>query len=179
MSPARARTAVLVAALSGVVAWVALDLWTGGGGTRPPLSWATVLGTLALALAVLAAGLPVRRWVRERAETRASPGRNGNGRSNGRPAARPLDPLVAARTAVLAKAAAYGGAVLVGWFAGQVVVLLPDLVGVRTHDLLVALLALGAAVLLVVAGFVVQYWCRIPPEDDDHTEVDDADVGHA
>ena len=41
MTPARVRIAVLVTLLTGAVAWVLLDLWTGGGGTRPPLSWAT------------------------------------------------------------------------------------------------------------------------------------------
>jgi hypothetical protein len=163
VTPARPWTAALIAVLSGLVSWVGLDLWTGGGGTRPPLSWATAAATLALALAVIAAGLPVRRWMRARAAART-----GNGGGNGRPPrpARPVDPLVAARTAVLAKAAAYGGSLLVGWFLGQVAVLLPDLVGARRRDLVIGLLALLAAVSLVVAGFVVQHWCRIPPEDD-------------
>lgn len=160
MRPARVRVAVLVALLTGAAAWVLLDLWTGSGGTRPPLSWPTAVGTLVLAAAVLAAGWPVRSWQRDRARARSA----GNGP---RPPGRPLDPLVAARTAVLAKAAAYGGAVLVGWFAGQALVLLPDLVGARKRDLLIALLATLAAVLLVVAGFVVQHWCRVPPDDDD------------
>jgi hypothetical protein len=42
-----------------------------------------------------------------------------------------VDALVAARTVVLAKAAAYGGGLLAGWYVGQGLALLPDLVEVR------------------------------------------------
>lgn len=148
MTPARVVTALLAALVSVAVSWVVLDTWTGSGGNPLPLSWSAVVGTLALVVVVVAAGLPVRRWVRGR-RTRA------------------LDPLVAARTAVLSKAAAYGGAVLTGWYASQALLVLPDLVGVRRERFVIALVATGAAVAVSVAGFVVQHWCRIPPDDDD------------
>lgn len=148
MRPARAGTAVVVALVVAALGWVALDLWTGNGGTYVPLPWTAVAGTAALAVAVVAAGLPVRRWV--------------DGRRD-----RPLDPLVAARTVVLAKAAAYGGAVLAGWYAAQALVIVPDLVGARRTRFVLAVLAVLAAVAVCVAGFVVQRWCRVPPEDDD------------
>ena len=148
MRPAKIVTALLVALVAGVVSWVALNTWTGSGGNPPPLPWASVAGTAALVAIVIAAGIPVRRWVRGRRD-------------------RPLDPLVAARSAVLGKAAAYGGAVLTGWYLSQAAVVLPDLVGVRRERLFVALVATVAAVGLSAAGFVVQYWCRIPPSDDD------------
>jgi hypothetical protein len=146
--PAKIVTALLVALVAGVVSWVALNTWTGSGGNPPPLPWASVAGTAALVAIVIAAGIPVRRWVRGRRD-------------------RPLDPLVAARSAVLGKAAAYGGAVLTGWYLSQAALVLPDLVGVRRERLFVALVAAVAAVGLSAAGFVVQYWCRIPPSDDD------------
>jgi hypothetical protein len=148
LTPARIVTALLVALVTAVVGWVALDTWTGSGGNPPLLPWAAVAGTAALVVVVIAAGLPVRRWVRGRRD-------------------RALDPLVAARTAVLAKAAAYGGAVLAGWYLSQAVLVLPDLVGVRRDRFIVALVAVGAAIALSAAGFVVQHWCRIPPSDDD------------
>lgn len=172
MTPAKPWPSVLVALISSLLCWVLLDMWTGSGGTRPPLSWAAPACTLALAVVLLVAGWPVRRWVREARKLRPAG-----------PAAqrKRLDPIVAARTAVLAKAAAYGGSVLVGWYVGQAAVLLPDLVGVRGRDLVVALVAVLTAVLLVVAGFVVQHWCRVPPEDgpDSDRGTDDLSAGRS
>lgn len=147
MTPARIVTALLIALVSVTVCWVGLDIWTGSGGNPLPLSWSAVVGTVALVAVVIAAGLPVRRWVHGRRD-------------------RALDPLVAARTAVLAKASAYGGAALIGWYLSQGLLLLPDLVGERRERFIVALVASAAAAGVSVAGFVVQQWCRIPPDDD-------------
>jgi uncharacterized membrane protein YgcG len=110
------------------------------------LPWTAVAGTAALAVAVVAAGLPVRRWMTGRRDA-------------------PLDPLVAARTVVLAKAAAYGGALLAGWYAAQALVIVPDLVGVPRTRFLLATGAAAAAIAVCAAGFVVQRWCRVPPDD--------------
>ena len=148
MTPARVVPALLIALVSVTVCWVGLDIWTGSGGNPLPLSWPAVVGTVALVAVVIAAGLPVRKWVHGRRD-------------------RVLDPLVAARTAVLAKAAAYGGAALVGWYLSQGLLVLPDLVGARRERLIIALLAAAAAAGVSVAGFVVQHWCRIPPDDDE------------
>ena len=149
MKPVRPRTLVLLAVVAALFGWLLLDTWTRRGGEPPPLPWTAAAGTFALAVAVPAAGLPVRRWVQGRRE-------------------RPLDPLVAARTVVFAEAAAYGGAVLAGWYAAQGLDLLPDLVGSRLTRLIVAAAALVGAVLLSGAGLLVQRWCRIPPDDDEH-----------
>jgi Protein of unknown function (DUF3180) len=147
MTPARILTAVLIALASTAICWVALDLWAGSGGNPPPLSWVAVFVVVALVLVVIAAGLPVRRWMHGQRE-------------------RVLDPLVAARTAVLAKAAAYGGALIGGWYLSQAVLVLPDLVGARRQRFIIALVAAALAAGLSVAGFVVQRWCKIPPEGD-------------
>jgi hypothetical protein len=147
VTPAKILTALLIALVSTAIAWVALDLWAGAGGEPPPLSWVAVFVVVALVLVVITAGLPVRRWMRGQRD-------------------RALDPLVAARTAVLAKAAAYGGALIVGWYLSQALLVLPDLDGVRRTRFTIALVATALAVALCVAGFVVQRWCRIPPEDD-------------
>lgn len=148
MRPARITTAVIIALVAGAISWIVLDSWTGGGGNPPPLPWASVLAVAALLGVVLAAGWPVRRWLHGRRD-------------------RPIDPLVAARTAVLARAAAYGGGVLTGWYLSQAVLVLPDLVGERRERFITALVAGAVAIGLSAAGFVVQHWCRIPPEDDD------------
>ena len=148
MPPARAGTVVLTAVLGTAVGWVALDVWEGSGRELPRLPWTAVAGTAALAIAVVSAGLPVRRWVAGRRD-------------------RPLDPLTAARTVVFAKAAAYGGALLVGWYLAQALVIVPDVVGDRRTRLVLALVATAAAAAVAGAGLLVQRWCRVPPGDDD------------
>jgi hypothetical protein len=146
MTPARIGTALLIALVSVAVCWVGMDQWTANGGDPLPLSWSAVVGTTALIAAVIASGVPVRRWVRGRRD-------------------RVLDPMVAARTAVLAKAAAYGGPALAGWYLSQALLILPDLIGARRERFIVALAAGVAGIGVSVAGFVVQRWCRIPPDD--------------
>lgn len=153
MTPARPWPAVLAAVVVTALGWAGLRLWTRSGGTYVPLPWTAVAGTAALALVVLALGTPVRRWVSGRRD-------------------HALDPLVAARTVVLAKAAAYGGALLVGWYAAQALVILPDVVGARRTRLVLAALAAVASLGVSVAGFVVQRWCRVPPDDEGGTARD-------
>jgi hypothetical protein len=148
VSPARAGQVALIAVVSTAASWLLLDTWTGSGQEPPPLPWTAVAGTFALAIAVVSLGVPVRRWVAGRRD-------------------RPLDPLYAARAFVLAKAAAFGGAVLTGWYLGQALALLPDVVGARRAKLLLALAAAVAAVAVSAAGLLVQRWCRVPPSDDD------------
>lgn len=146
--PARAGQVALIAVVTTAASWLLLDTLAGSGREPLPLPWTAVAGTAALAIAVVSLGVPVRRWVSGRRD-------------------RPLDPLYAARAFVLAKAAAYGGAVLTGWYVGQALALLPDLIGARRSTFFLALLAAVAAVAISVAGLVVQRWCRVPPSDDD------------
>ena len=153
--PARIRTAVSLAAGSLALGWTGLDWWARDGREPLPLPWTAVVGTAALAIAVVAAGLPVRRWLR-----------------GGAPA--PVNPLVAARTVVLAKAAAYGGAILAGWYGAQALEVIPDLVGARRTRFTLALLAAASAIAVSIAGLVVQQWCRVPPGDDDSRPTDHA-----
>lgn len=126
---------------------------------RPPLL-AAVLLTVMAGL-VLRLARPVRQYLR--------------GKATGS-----LDPLRAARTVVLAQAAALTGAAAAGWYAGQLAVVLTELslVANRSRILPLALLVL-AGVLLGGAGIVAQRWCRIGPREDrdhdDHDERDDAD----
>ena len=94
---------------------------------------------------------PVRRYLQGRATTS-------------------LDPLRAARTVVLAQAAALTGSAAAGWYAGQLVVVLTDLSLDANRGRLLPLGALVVAgVALAAAGLVAQRWCRIDPpaEDDD------------
>jgi Protein of unknown function (DUF3180) len=145
--PARASSALLVALVATAVSWFVLDLWTGHGGRLLPLPWFAAVAIIVVAVVVLVLGWEVRRSVRGERPT-------------------PVDPLAAARVVVLAKAAVYGGAVLVGWYAGQALVLLSDVSVTRGERLVVAGATAVAAAVLAGAGLLGQRWCRLPPDDE-------------
>jgi ABC-type Fe3+-siderophore transport system permease subunit len=141
---------VLAAAVTAVGGWLLLDLLIRRGGTRPPLPWPAALGPAVVAVVVLVLARDVRRAVRGE-----------------KPAGRPVDPLTAARVAVLAKASAYAGGLLTGWYVAQAVALLTQLTSGRRDRLIVAALTALACAALAVAGLVAQRWCRLPPDDDE------------
>jgi Protein of unknown function (DUF3180) len=148
MTATRTRTLALLALVGAVLGWSVTRVLESGGGVMPlPL---TALGAmLVIAVAVLVVGWPVRRWTRGDRSRR-------------------LDPLRAARTAVLAKAASHSGALLAGWYLGQGLTLLGDLhIEPRRDRLLLAGLAVLTALLMVTAGLVTERWCRLPHGDDD------------
>lgn len=151
MRPTRTWPLLVVALVVAVVAGVGLRAWSADGHELPALPW-TAPGVMALmAIAVLVAGLPVRRWTRG-ARTR------------------PLDPLMAARTVVLAKAAQYAGSLLSGWYAGQALALVSTLdVASRRAMALRALVALLTSVAVWVAGALVERFCRVDRTSDDDT----------
>ncbi|WP_372595539.1 DUF3180 domain-containing protein [Actinotalea sp.] len=139
---------LLIAVLAAVGSFGVLRLVEGRGATvlGPPVLSALVV--IAIAVAVGAAGWNVRQFTRGK-----RPG---------------LDPLFAARTVVLATAAGYTGALLSGWYAGHILLVLGDLeFDGRREVAVAAAVALVATVLLAVTGLVVERWCRVPPPEDD------------
>ncbi len=149
MTPTRTRTLLLVAAGVTAVGWIALRLWASDGRELPALPWTAPAVLAVLAIAVLAFGWPVRRWTAGHRD-------------------RALDPLRAARTVVLAKSAQYSAALLSGWYAAQVLVLIPTADVESRRALLVrAAVSLLCAIGLWVAGWLVERWCRIDLTEDD------------
>jgi len=147
--PTRTRAVALLAVAVAVITWAGLRWWSSSGRELPMLPWSTpgVMGLLAVA--VLVAGWPVRRWTRGQRTD-------------------PLDPLRATRTVVLAKAAQYAGALLTGWYAGQVLVIVPSIdVDPRRDLLLRGLVSAAAALLVWVAGWLVERFCRVDRHDDE------------
>ena len=133
MKPARAFAAVVTAVFTAAVGWLLLDLWSGQGGRTPPQSFVAAVAILVVAAVVLVLGWEVRRSVR----------------GERKPA---MNPLAAARVAVLSKAAVYGGAVLTGWYAAIGLSLLDDATGVRRERLLTAAAAAVASAALIGRG---------------------------
>lgn len=149
MTPMRPARLLAIAVVVGVVAWSLLRLLEAAGGVPLPQPWTAPAGMVVIAVAVIAAGWPVRRWTRGDRSRR-------------------LDALRAARTLVLARASAYSGSALVGFYLAQAVLVLPDLaIETRRERLWLALVAATAALLMVAAGLVVERWCRLPPGDRD------------
>lgn len=151
------RLVLLLGLAVTALAYPALRVWTGQGHELPPTSWGSVIFLVFMACGVFFAGLPVRRFLRGQAR-------------------KPLNPMRAMRTLVLAQAAALTGPLVTGWNLAQLLVLLPDLdVGsVRAAAVRLAALAAGG-VLLAIAGLLAQAMCRIDQGDDDGDRNDEHD----
>ena len=150
MKPTRVRSLVLLGAVCTVLGLLIQRWLRAAGWAMPPVPWTAAIGLLLVACLVYSAALPVRRMIRG--------GRN----------ARPVDPLRAARAAVLGKATAYAGAVVTGWYAAAVLLLAPDLdISSRQSQAVRAAVTAAAAVAACVAGLLAERMCRVPPEDLD------------
>lgn len=142
------RRLVLVAAVSAALTALVLRLVESQGGSLLPVPLLSSAVVLLIAAVVGTLGWTVRQYIRGK-----RPG---------------LDPLLAARTVVLATASAYTGALLSGWYAGQVLLVLGDLeIDVRRDLGISAGAALVCTVVLAVVGLVVERWCEVPPPEAD------------
>lgn len=151
----RTRPTTLVAlAVAGLVGAYLLQLVlaaTGNAKFRPEYSLALSLAFIAAIIVALA--VPVRRATR--GDTR-----------------RRIDPFYATRVVLLAKASSLTGALLTGAGAGFLIELLARSSGFETGTLLRELAMLAAAVVLLVAGLVAEWFCTVPPSDDEPTDVE-------
>ena len=111
----------------------------------PVLHWASLITLGAVVLITLLLGLRVLRYRQGKLKRR-------------------LDPIQAARTLVLAQSSAYAGALIAGWHLGILIDLLPA-AGVTSSAVLLSLVMIAAGVLMVSVGWVVEQFCKLPPED--------------
>jgi hypothetical protein len=88
-----------------------------------------------------------------------------------RPGARPVQPLVAARAVLVAKASALGGAIMSGAWVGLLLHVLPRSgeVTAAASDSLAATVGLVCALVLVAGALWLERCCRTP---DDRTPAD-------
>ena len=142
----RWQTLLLIAAAGAAVTWIVLRAVAGRGGMLPSVPWLVVVVELLIAAVVFSMGWAVRQFLHGKRPT--------------------LDPIRAARTAVIAKASCYTGALLAGWYGGQVLTLVTDLdVPGNGGRAAAAGVAAGGAVVLAVVGLVVEWFCRVPPPE--------------
>lgn len=138
-----------VALVVGALSWMGWSVYLSRGNLLPPSTWISSIILVVTAALVFAAGLPVRRFLQGRAT-------------------RTLSPIRAARTLVLAQAAALTGAGVLGFYVAQLILLVPDIDLPSYRALFWRLLALCAgALLLAAAGMATQRMCRIEPRDED------------
>lgn len=151
MQRTRWQSLLSLAAVTALATWLLLQVLAGQSVSLPPVPLLVIVVLVVIAGVVFTMGWAVRQFLR---------GKRPN-----------LDPIRAARTAVLAKASAYTGSLLTGWYAGQVLLMLGDLdIAARRERAIAAGFAALAAVLLAVVGLVVEHFCQVPPPTDKPTE---------
>lgn len=147
MKAMRPLVLVIIAVVLTAAGWLTV-IATNRYGLATPVLPASALVTMGIIAAItLVMGIRVLRW------------RNGKKKSL-------LNPILAARTLVLAQACAYVGTVLLGWHAGIVIEQL-RIWNLRSDQpiLWLALIMGGGGLTMIVVGLVVERFCRIPPED--------------
>ncbi|WP_019631971.1 DUF3180 domain-containing protein [Actinomadura atramentaria] len=147
MKPTRPLSVAGLVVVVGVITWAVLhSAYT----TLPPLPWTAVPTLLLLALGEGFTGWNILRRIRRK------------------PGTRPVEPLVVARMAALAKASVHAAAVLAGVFGGFAAVLAGDLdKPTPRHDFFVAGGTGLAALALVGAAYFLEYACRVPKDPDE------------
>ena len=131
-----------------------------GGEAPTRLPWTTLFVGIALGGAVLAAAWPIRQLKR---------GKRAR-----------IDPARAVKTAMLAQACAYAGALIGGMYGGFGAVLLRDWSHEPRREAAIAggLAALGGLI-MVAAGAVAEWWCRITGSSDDEAPHESREPGVA
>ena len=91
-----------------------------------------------------------------------------------RPGTTPVQPLIAARIAALAKASAAAGAIGIGVYGGLLLFVLPQLSKrAPASDAVVGSIGVGVSVLLLVGALLLEITCRLPDEPDDNAGADE------
>jgi ABC-type thiamin/hydroxymethylpyrimidine transport system permease subunit len=150
MQPTRTRLLVGIAVVTAAIGWGVVQIVDAWFGRLVPVPW------LAAGSMWLLAGA-VAYWAF-----------TSRPRLQGRPGAKPMPPLVAARTAALAMAASRIGALVMGFYAGIAAGMAPNL---ATPSGLQIFWAASAAALgglaLVAAALWLEHLCRLPTGPDD------------
>jgi len=151
MKPTRPWGLIAAAIVAAAVGWGVVQLVDAWTGRIVPVPW------LAAAALWLVAGAVVYWAFASRPRLQRKPG------------ARPMPPLVAARTAALAMAASRIGALVAGFYAGVAVGMIPSIgTPSGSSTFWAASLASLGAVALVIAALWLEHVCRLPigPPDE-------------
>lgn len=155
MGPTRGRdlvAAVFVSSVAGYLLVGAAYRWF------PPITGWTGISLLGVAIALTGWGFYVRARIRD-GQIGVGPGQ--------------LHPLAVARSVVIAKASAWMGSVVLGWWLAVVAYLLPrrSTLRVAAEDSGGAVVAGASALALVAAALWLQHCCRSPDEPTENTDM--------
>lgn len=154
MGPTRKRDLTAVALGAAVVSYLLINAWYRW---FPPI---TLWSGVSLLLVAVAEGL----WARY-VRTKINDGQIGD-------APGWLHPLAVARSLVIAKASAWMGALMLGWWLGVLVYFLPRRSWMRAaaEDNPGAIVAAVSALALIVAALWLQHCCKSPQDPTDYGE---------
>lgn len=150
MRPTRAGLLLSAAALAAAIGWGLVQVVDAWLGRLLPVPWLAAASVWLLAGATLSWALSSRPRLQRR------------------PGAKPMPPIVAARTAALAMAGSRAGSLVAGLYAGIAVATVPALATPSgSATFWSATLASVGAVALVAAALWLEHLCRLPtgPED--------------
>jgi hypothetical protein len=146
MQRTSSSTLALWAVIGTVLAIVVDVVLESQGFSLPGMPWFAIIGMLVLAAVLLVLGWPIKKW-------------NDGDRT------KEIDPIQAARVAVMAKASALTGAGLAGWYLGNAGYYFLSAPGVRNDFAAGMLVAMISAAALMIVGIIVEGFCEIPPQD--------------
>jgi len=150
MTPTRIRALLAIAVIAAAVGWGAVQMVEGQSGRVVPVPWlaAGTMWLLAAAVGIWAV-LSRPRLLRK-------------------PGARPMPPLVAARTAALAMAASRTGALVAGLYAGIAVGAFPAReTPSGSASMWAAIVTAAGSLVLAAAALWLERMCRLPSKGDD------------
>jgi hypothetical protein len=147
VTPTRPRDLLAAGLVAAVLVGILIRLAYGALPPFPALGGAT-LGVLGVAEAI--AGSALRARIRHR------------------PGTRPVQPLVAARAVLVAKASAVAGAIMAGAWVGLLVHVLPQAgqVDAAAGDAVAGGVGLACALVLVGGALWLEHCCRTPDDPD-------------
>jgi uncharacterized SAM-binding protein YcdF (DUF218 family) len=154
VTPTRGPVLAGLAAVAALFGWTGAALLVSLGQPLPRVPLSAPLVLLLLAAILLATALSTRARLAAMRERR--------------PDARPVNPLVTARAAVLAKASSPVGALVVGLYAGYGGYLVQEIaIGARRQLALLCGFAVLSGVAVVAAALFLESVCRLPPPDEE------------
>jgi hypothetical protein len=144
-----------LAVAGGVVTWLLqIALVAGGQATLVPPG-TLVLALFGIAAVLLALGWPIRQFVRGKRIRR-------------------IDPFRAMRTLLFAKASSLMGSLLAGAAIGTLLYLFSRPVPAGGPSAWLTTGSLAAAVAVAASGLAVEQWCRLPPQDPERDDEQEA-----
>jgi uncharacterized protein DUF3180 len=154
MGPTRKRdltAATVGAAIVGYILVLGMYRWF------PPITVVTGLSLLVVAAAEAGWAFYIRSKVND-GEIGPGPGR--------------LHPLAVARSVTIAKASAWVGALVLGWWFGVLAYLVPrrGVIRVAGEDTAGAVVAAVSALALVIAALWLQHCCKSPPDPPENPD---------